>query len=119
MMAAITDREKVEILTLAEFTIKHSSDVYFQAAFTSAKKHSTRFNVDTDEVLVRVSPVDDVSQRAVPTSLRCRLPQPSRYSLMASHHGKQGVYDSRIKISTGPVWPMTSMMRCATAAHAH
>lgn len=69
MIAGIMDSEKAEMKTLAEFITAQYSDEDYHTAFTCVKKWSTRFNVDRDEVLARVSPLHVGSQRVVPSFL--------------------------------------------------
>lgn len=55
-MAGIIDNEKAEMPTLTEFTEMQSTYSDCRAAFLTIEKPNTRFNVDSDGVLVRIAP---------------------------------------------------------------
>lgn len=61
-MIRITDDEKVEIPTLANVFSALSIDANCCAAFAAIGKPNTHFNVNSDKVLVRASPLDGASQ---------------------------------------------------------
>lgn len=73
MIARRTDKEKAEIPTLTEFITVQVSLAHCRAAFTSLGKPNTRFNIDSEGVLVRVSSTNGASQRVMPAPLRFRL----------------------------------------------
>lgn len=78
MKASILDNEKMEIPTLAELILAQCTDADYRSAFVSVGKRSTSRNVDSDGMLVQVSPSQGVSQRIVPTSQCPRFLQVSK-----------------------------------------
>lgn len=56
LVAAITDNGKAEITSLAESISAQSTDAARCSAFASVGKSNTCFNVNSDGMLVRVSP---------------------------------------------------------------
>lgn len=52
IMAGISDNDKAEIQTLADFLSAQSSDVDYRAPFVSIGKRNSRSNLDSDEMLV-------------------------------------------------------------------
>lgn len=62
IMAGIADNYKEKVPTLAEFISVQSSDADFRSTFPSVEKQNTRFNIDSDRKLVRVSPLNGTSQ---------------------------------------------------------
>lgn len=72
-MEAIADSKKASIFTLAEFITVLDSDADCREATKSVGNRSTRFNINIDGVLLRVSPLDGTSRRVPPASLRLRF----------------------------------------------
>lgn len=68
MMASISDNEKADIPTLAEFITAQFTDADCYTASTTVENRNTFFNVNRDGVLVRVFPLDGESQQVVHAS---------------------------------------------------
>lgn len=92
-MAGVADKEGTETPTLDVFVTAQASDVDYRAACISVGKPNTLFNVSSDEVLVRVSPLDGTLQQAVSASLRPCFLHVFHYSILAANNGKSRVYD--------------------------
>lgn len=69
IMAGTTSKEKAEIPTLSKFIIAQCSDLDCRAAIVSEERAKPGFYVDSDGVMVRVSPLDGASQKIVPVSV--------------------------------------------------
>lgn len=64
-MAGITDIEKSEITTLADFISAQSIDKDCRSAFASVERPNTQFDENSDEVIGGIFPIEKVSQRVV------------------------------------------------------
>lgn len=96
-MAGVTDNDKKEIRTLAEFIMAQFSEVDCRAAFTFVEKLNTRLSVSSDRVLVRVLPLCGAPQRVVPAALCPRSLYLCHYSLSGGHPGERWMHDSMRK----------------------
>lgn len=85
MMTDVTKNQKVEIPTLVEFIKTQCREVECRAESTSVENLNTRFNVVSDAVLVRTSPLVDASQQLIFSSLGSRFPRLSLYSVQAGY----------------------------------
>lgn len=116
MMAGIENNNKTYIPTLAEFTSPQFNDADCSSVFASDGTPNTRFNVERDEVLVRVSILDDVTQWVVSGSLSPRsfgfVTIPFWLVILTNVNWTVPCKKSCI----GRIWPMTSTLQCATVA---
>lgn len=62
MIAAVMDDEKAEITTQADFISEQSTDRNYSSPVASAAKPKTRFDINKNGLLVRVSPLGGASQ---------------------------------------------------------
>lgn len=75
MMTGISEKRKVETLTLPEFISAKSTDAEYCSAFKSFGRPITCINVNSIDVLVQVSRIDCASHRVVLTSFLPRFLQ--------------------------------------------
>lgn len=61
MSADVTDNDNAEIPTLANLISAHFTDADCLSVLASVGEPNTRFNVDSDEMIVPVSPLDSTS----------------------------------------------------------
>lgn len=115
-MVDITGYEEGEIPTLAEFMFAESADADCRSAFAYDRKPNTRFNVDSDGVLVRVFSLIGASRRVVSAYLRPRFLHSRHYFFLASHSGERQIYDCMRKEL---YWPHTTIDVYTTVQDCH
>lgn len=83
--------------SLQNFLHHKATDLLCNQAGDSVGHANAEYNVEENELIVGLEPIDWAVQVAVPQSLRSHLLFNSRYPVMACHLGKRKMYDFMTK----------------------
>lgn len=85
---------ELNVPNLIEFIQAQANDTKFRRAEGTVGKPNAFYSVDTDSVLLKVSPIDSASQRFFRANLKMSILRMCHYSLLAGHPPERQMQDA-------------------------